>query len=221
MGREGVLKMGQDDQLHLQKFRHVVLLTMRPDTQAAQLERVMEELAQLPRQIEQIKSYNVGVDASIDKGNATVAVVADFASVEDYEIYRDHEAHKAVIKDHIKPILAPGGRTAIQHFPTQTHGSTGTGVPGSHPWQNGLVLHDRWYVHRLRSRIPHIWRLEKELTTESMRISRLLYDVRKSQRQTNCPAVWKHCRLTRPSKQSRCLVLHGAHALLYTPEIIS
>merc|ERR1712048_78566 len=121
MGREGVLKMGQDDQLHLQKFRHVVLLTMRPDTQAAQLERVMEELAQLPRQIEQIKSYNVGVDASIDKGNATVAVVADFASVEDYEIYRDHEAHKAVIKDHIKPILAPGGRTAIQHFPTQTH----------------------------------------------------------------------------------------------------
>jgi hypothetical protein len=33
-------------------------------------------------------------------------VVADFASVDDYVTYRDHPVHRAVIADHIRPVMA-------------------------------------------------------------------------------------------------------------------
>jgi hypothetical protein len=93
-------------------FRHVVLLTLSgdagPDTRAA----ILAELRGLPDRIPEIRSYVVGADAAVNEGNADVGVVADFDSVDDYLVYRDHPEHRSVIERLIAPALA--GRTAIQ-----------------------------------------------------------------------------------------------------------
>ena len=94
-------------------LRHVINLTFRDDTTDEQVEAAVAALRALPGQIPEIESYVVGRDAGISEGNADLAIVADFASVADYEVYRDHPAHQAVIKDHFVPIIA--GRTAVQH----------------------------------------------------------------------------------------------------------
>ena len=53
--------------------------------------------------------------AAIDDGrNVTLGGVVDFSCELDYQIYAKHAAHIAVIKEHILPHLAPGGRTAFQ-----------------------------------------------------------------------------------------------------------
>lgn len=94
-------------------FRHVVMLHFVDGTTDAQVEAVAERLRGLPGEIPELRSYVVGVDAGLAPDNASLVVVADFASPSDYETYRDHPAHRAVIDEHIRPILA--GRSAVQH----------------------------------------------------------------------------------------------------------
>eukprot|EP01047_Picozoa_sp_COSAG01_P029467 COSAG01_NODE_2023_length_8616_cov_89.751673_4_plen_78_part_00 len=40
--------------------------------------------------------------------------MATFGSEEDYEVYAKHAEHVAVIQGLILPLIAPGGRTALQ-----------------------------------------------------------------------------------------------------------
>lgn len=94
-------------------LRHVVTLTFRDDTPKERLDAIVEGLRALPDAIEEIAEYEVGLDAGLAEGNATLAIVGDFASVADYEVYRDHPAHVAVINDLIIEYLS--GRSAVQH----------------------------------------------------------------------------------------------------------
>ncbi|WP_425582103.1 Dabb family protein [Streptosporangium fragile] len=93
-------------------FRHVVLFTWAQEATEEQRARVAEELGKLPGVIAEIRSYTIGPDAGVNPGNHQFAVVADFADVDDYLVYRDHPAHQAVIAEHVKPILA--SRAAVQ-----------------------------------------------------------------------------------------------------------
>ena len=70
-------------------------------------------LAALPEQIPELRSYGFGADAGMADGNFDFAVVADFDGVDGYEVYRDHPAHREVIKEHLAPIIAT--RVAVQH----------------------------------------------------------------------------------------------------------
>lgn len=94
-------------------LRHVVTLTFRDDTPSERLDAIVSALRGLPDAIPEIENYEVGLDAGLAEGNATVAIVGDFASVADYEVYRDHPAHVAVINDLIMEFIA--GRAAVQH----------------------------------------------------------------------------------------------------------
>lgn len=94
-------------------LRHVVTLTFADDTTEDQVEEIVAALRLLPSQIDELRAYVVGVDAGISEGNATLAIVADFDSVEGYEVYRDHPAHQAAITQLIVPVIA--GRSAVQH----------------------------------------------------------------------------------------------------------
>lgn len=94
-------------------LRHVVTHTYKPETTDEQLAAIVDALRALPAQIDAIAGYEVGLDAGLADGNATLAIVADFASVEDYETYRDHPAHQQVIAERIIDHIA--GRSAIQH----------------------------------------------------------------------------------------------------------
>ena len=94
-------------------LRHIVTLTFRDGTTAREAEAIAAALRELPEQIPELRSYVVGVDAGLSEGNASLAVVADFDSVEDWQVYRDHPAHQAVITQQIVPVLE--GRSAVQH----------------------------------------------------------------------------------------------------------
>jgi formyltetrahydrofolate synthetase len=92
--------------------RHVVTFVFRDGTTPEQIDAVTEGLESLPRQIPEIRDYRVGSDLGINEGNHQYAVVADFETVEEYLVYRDHPAHLAVITERIRPILE--SRAAVQ-----------------------------------------------------------------------------------------------------------
>jgi hypothetical protein len=93
-------------------FRHVVVLTWTPDARDEQVAAVLDGLAALPAAIPEIVDYHFGLDAGVDDGNVDLAIVADFATRDDYVVYRDHPVHRALIVDQIRPILA--ARSAVQ-----------------------------------------------------------------------------------------------------------
>jgi len=93
-------------------FRHIVLLTLHPETTDDERAHLLEGLSTLPGAIPEIASYRYGTDAGLAEGNATIGIVADFADQADYEVYRDHADHRRVIEERILPHLA--SRTAVQ-----------------------------------------------------------------------------------------------------------
>lgn len=93
-------------------IRHIVLLELTDGSTNADADAICEALSTLPGRIPSIRSYVFGRDVGLAEGNVDVTAVADFDDVAGYEAYRDHDAHKQVIADHIKPVLA--SRHAIQ-----------------------------------------------------------------------------------------------------------
>lgn len=93
-------------------IRHIVLLTWTDDATAEQRAAVAEGLATLPALIPQLRRYDLGADLGLAADNSDFAIVAEFDNLADYEVYRDHPAHQAVIAERIKPIKA--GRAAVQ-----------------------------------------------------------------------------------------------------------
>lgn len=94
-------------------LRHVVVFRWHPGTTSEQVAAVTAALRALPAEIGELAAYHVGADAGINEGNHAYAVVADFATAEDYLAYRDHPAHQAVIRDLIAPLVAE--RAAVQY----------------------------------------------------------------------------------------------------------
>ena len=93
-------------------FRHVVMFRWSSDATDDAKAKVAAGLATMPSEIDAIRHYKFGPDAGLADGNWDFAVVADFADVDGYITYRDHEAHQALIVQHIRPIVAE--RAAMQ-----------------------------------------------------------------------------------------------------------
>ena len=93
-------------------LRHVVMFRFVEGTTAEQRQAISTALAGLPGAIPEIAAYSFGDDEGINAGNWDFAVVADFASAEDYLVYRDHPVHRAAIDAHIAPVVA--ARAAVQ-----------------------------------------------------------------------------------------------------------
>ena len=75
--------------------------------------RVTEALGALPQSIPQIIDYQVGPDIGLGEGNYDFAIVADFESVESYQVYQEHPRHLEVIREVIKPAIS--ARVALQY----------------------------------------------------------------------------------------------------------
>ena len=93
-------------------IRHIAMLTLRADTADAAIDRLVSELRALPGLIDEIATYEVGVDLRLVAGNSTVAIVADFDDADAWTVYRNHPAHVRVLDEIIAPLLDT--RTAIQ-----------------------------------------------------------------------------------------------------------
>jgi hypothetical protein len=93
-------------------IRHIALLRWTDDAGRTEIEGVSATLARLPDLIPQLRAYRFGPDLELAAGNWDFAVVADFASREDWATYMVHPDHQAVLTERIQPILAE--RAAVQ-----------------------------------------------------------------------------------------------------------
>jgi Stress responsive A/B Barrel Domain len=93
-------------------IRHVVMFRWRAVTTPDDVAAIEVGLGKLPGEIPEIQRYTFGADAGINEGNFQFVVVADFASVDDYVVYRDHPVHRALIEEKIRPNIEE--RAAIQ-----------------------------------------------------------------------------------------------------------
>ena len=93
-------------------IRHIVLLELTEGSTDADADAICDALSTLPGRISSIRSYVFGRDLGLAEGNVSLTAVADFDDLAGYEEYRDHDAHKEVIAEYIKPVLA--ARHAIQ-----------------------------------------------------------------------------------------------------------
>ncbi len=94
-------------------IRHVAMFRFTEDTDETAIAEIGSVLDGLPAQIPAIVHYHHGADMEVQPGNFDYVVVADFAAVADYETYRDHPKHVAVINSTIKSHIAE--RAAIQY----------------------------------------------------------------------------------------------------------
>jgi hypothetical protein len=94
-------------------FRHVVLFTWTEAATEAQKQALADELPKMPGLIDAIRRYHVGPDAGINPNNCDFAVVADFDDADGYLAYRDHPAHRALVKNYVDPIVTR--RSAVQY----------------------------------------------------------------------------------------------------------
>lgn len=93
-------------------LRHVVLLTYVDDATPEQLDALLTGLGELPAQIEEIRSYQFGLDVCRSDGNAHLAIVANFDDFDAYQRYHVHPAHTELINTLSLPILK--ARSAVQ-----------------------------------------------------------------------------------------------------------
>ncbi|NLV54393.1 MAG: Dabb family protein [Acidimicrobiales bacterium] len=91
---------------------HVVLITVADGTAEERVDALVAGLRALPDRIDAIDTYRVGRDLGLADGNATVGIIATFASPEALRTYVDHPDHRAVVDDLIRPIST--GVTRLQ-----------------------------------------------------------------------------------------------------------
>jgi hypothetical protein len=93
-------------------IRHVVVFRWKPEATEDQKARAAAEVARLPAIVPSILGFAIGADAGIDEGNAEFAVTADFEDEAGYLAYRNDPTHRAILAEHVRPILAE--RSAVQ-----------------------------------------------------------------------------------------------------------
>jgi hypothetical protein len=82
-------------------------------TTPQQVRAVIDALGGLPEAIPEIAEYRFGRDLGLTEGSADFAVVADFASEDDWRVYTKHPAHRRAIEELIAPIRE--SRMAMQY----------------------------------------------------------------------------------------------------------
>ena len=87
------------------KVRHVVLFRWIEGTTRDDVVALHEAIMELPQEIPEIMSYRGGADLSLTDGTWDYALVADFASEEDYQTYAGHPRHRAAIDRYVSPIV--------------------------------------------------------------------------------------------------------------------
>ncbi len=87
-------------------IQHVVIFRFHEGTEPSAVDALAAGLRRLPGLIPQIATYVVGANLGLTEGSWDFALSARFASVADFETYRVHPEHQAVITDLVEPITA-------------------------------------------------------------------------------------------------------------------
>jgi hypothetical protein len=87
-------------------IQHVVMFRFREGTEPSAVDELASGLRRLPSLIPQIATYALGPDLGLSDGSWDFALSARFASAADFETYRAHPEHQAVVSDLIEPVTA-------------------------------------------------------------------------------------------------------------------
>jgi hypothetical protein len=93
-------------------IHHVVTFRWNEGVDEAHVESVATALRRLPSLISELAAYACGSDLGLAPTNSEFAVAAQFATVDDYAVYRDHPEHQAIIQALIAPYVSE--RHAVQ-----------------------------------------------------------------------------------------------------------
>jgi antibiotic biosynthesis monooxygenase (ABM) superfamily enzyme len=93
-------------------IRHVVLVTMKPETDERELEAIVEAAKKLPTEIPSLREIEVGLGTN--PGNATFGIVALFDDMDGFQEYMKHPAHKSFGQDHIVPVVESATQIQFQ-----------------------------------------------------------------------------------------------------------
>ncbi|HKY65906.1 MAG TPA: Dabb family protein [Acidimicrobiales bacterium] len=95
-------------------IRHAVLFRFTDDASDEQIAALAAGLSTMPEATGAVDPdrYQHGRALGLNPGTWDYAVVAEFASPNDYETYRDHPDHQALIRDLVVPITAE--RASVQ-----------------------------------------------------------------------------------------------------------
>jgi hypothetical protein len=93
-------------------FRHVVMFEWVDGVDNADIDAMADALDALVATVPEVASYVHGPDVGISEGNFDYVIVGEYASVEDYVVYRDHPEHQRIIAELVKPHVAK--RAAVQ-----------------------------------------------------------------------------------------------------------
>lgn len=94
-------------------FRHVVMFKWNDGVEEAHIAATSAALTALVATIPEVGDYRHGPDVNMTSGNFDYVVVGEYASADDYVVYRDHPDHKALIQKYIAPHIS--ARAAVQY----------------------------------------------------------------------------------------------------------
>jgi len=87
-------------------IKSVSLINFKEGTDQVQREAVLAAYRRLPSLIPGIVDFEVGLDQGLLEGSAGIAVIAGFASREDFLAYSTHQAHTDVIFPVCGPVMS-------------------------------------------------------------------------------------------------------------------
>lgn len=94
-------------------FHHVVMFKWADGVAEPEIGAMAKALDALIATVPEVMAYRHGPDLGIADGNFDYVIVGDYASAEDYAVYRDHPEHQRIIAELIKPHVAQ--RAAVQY----------------------------------------------------------------------------------------------------------
>lgn len=94
-------------------FRHVVIFNWTDEASSEQRDGAVAALRRWAETAREFGTLTVGVDVGLAEGNGDVVVVLDLPDRDTYAAYAADERHLAMLREHIRPILAR--RCAVQH----------------------------------------------------------------------------------------------------------
>ena len=94
-------------------FRHVVMFKWNDDVDDAHVAATRAALDAVAAGVPEVADYRQGPDAGLTDGNWDYVIVGEFASADDYAVYRDDPEHQRVIAEFIKGRISD--RAGVQY----------------------------------------------------------------------------------------------------------
>jgi hypothetical protein len=93
---------------------HVVLMQLEESATEHDRMTIVEGLNALPRSIPEIKSYHIGNVVDQPGSSWDVGLVAEFATLDDYRVFKTHPVHYQFATESVLPFMAKSAAGRIE-----------------------------------------------------------------------------------------------------------